>query len=331
MMTQVLSRPRSHLLKLSGLLALTLGALSLAGCSDDPDQSKESSAAEPPSQTVHIATYFRAVDYAPFYVAQAESFFEKESPDATFKYTAFDSPPSVLESLATGRVDFIFMAEPPALVAAASGIDARIAMNGVSLEQEILVTTDGGLNDISELDGKRIGVVAGTSSHYALIKILNEADIDPASIEILDLSPPDAQAAFESGSIDAWAIWPPHVQQQQIQGTGKTLAASEARINSLVIVRGQFAEEHPETYRQVLAAIAKAKKFIGENPDKAKQIVAEAISIDPAVIDLAWPKHDFSASLTGDVLADIQNKSDFLLDRGFIDSPVSVTELVLEK
>ncbi len=331
MMTQLYSRFRNRLLKLSGPAALALCVAALAGCSDEPEQTSSTTPPETKTLTVHIATYFRAVDYAPFYIAQAESFFENASPDVHFKYTAFDSPPAVLESLATGQVDFIFMAEPPALVAAAAGIDARIAMNGVSLEQEILVTPDGGVTGVEGLDGKRIGVVAGTSSHYALFKILGDAGVDPSVVEIIDLSPPDAQAAFESGSIDAWAIWPPHVQQQQIQGTGETLVASEARINSLVIVRGAFADDHPAAYRQVLSAIEQAKAFIGEHPDKAKQQVAEAINIDPAVIDLAWPKHDFAATLSDDVLVDIQSKSDFLLERGFIETPVTVAEMVVEK
>lgn len=335
MLTPLSARLRNGLLKLSAPAALTLCMAALAGCSDEPDPASAASAtapaAEETSAPVHIATYFRAVDYAPFYVAQAESLFENASPDATFKYTAFDSPPAVLESLATGQVDFIFMAEPPALVAAAAGIDVRIAMNGVSLEQEILVTPDGDVKDVPGLDGKRIGVVAGTSSHYALFKILRDTGVDPSGVEIIDLSPPDAQAAFESGSIDAWAIWPPHVQQQQIQGSGETLASSEARINSLVIVRGAFVDEHPETYRQVLSAIEQAKTFIGEHPDQAKQLVAEAINIAPEVIDLAWPKHDFAATLSDEVLDDIQHKADFLLERDFIQTPVSVAELVVKK
>lgn len=331
MMTRYLPHLRNCFPRLSRPVLLTLCGLTLVGCSNDPDQNTVDAIAEPSSQTVHVATYFRAVDYAPFYVAQAESLFNNSSPDTEFKYTAFDSPPAVLESLATGQVDFIFMAEPPALVAASAGIDVRIAMNGASLEQEILVKPDDSVTDAKELEGKSIGVVAGTSSHYALFKILKDSGVDPTSVVVMDLSPPDAQAAFESGSLDAWAIWPPHVQQQQIQKTGKTLEASEARINSLMIVRGAFANERPETYHQVLSAIRDAKSFIIENPDKAKQIVAEAISIDPAVIDLAWPKHDFSANLSDDVLADIQRKADFLLERGFIDTTVNASELVLEQ
>jgi hypothetical protein len=79
----------------------------------------------------------------------------------------------------------------------------------------------------------------------------------------------------------------------------------DARINSLVIVRGAFAEGHPEIFQQILAAIDTAKQFIGESPQEAKQLVREAINIDPEVIDLAWPRHDFSATLSDEVLADM--------------------------
>jgi hypothetical protein len=87
---QLLNRFQS----MAGPVVPTLFLVLLMGCSDTSEPAEdEAGKTEASSKTVHIATYFRAVDYAPFYDAQGKSFFEEGSPDVSFKYTAFDSPP----------------------------------------------------------------------------------------------------------------------------------------------------------------------------------------------------------------------------------------------
>ncbi len=142
------------------------------------------------------------------------------------------------------------------------------------------------------------------------------------------MAPPDAKAAFESGKIDAWAVWPPFVQQQLVQKTGKLLPEGDASIQSIVVARPGLAEASPELYSGLIDAVSEAKEYIAADPAGAQAIVAEQARVDPAVVQLSWPRHDFTATLTPDVVADIQAKADFLHDAGFIDKSVDVEELV---
>ncbi|MEN4476932.1 aliphatic sulfonate ABC transporter substrate-binding protein [Mycolicibacterium cosmeticum] len=281
------------------------------------------------SDTVRIGTFASAVDYAPFYVARKQRLFESAVGAGTkVEYVEFDSAPAITEALETNRVDMVFMAEPPALIAAAAGVHVKIAALGASLIQDIVVPIDSKIASAADLSGARVGVLAGTSSHYALIKIAKDAGVDPKSIQVIDMAPPDAKAAFESGQLDAWAVWPPFVQQQLVQKTGRLLPAGDAAIQSIAVARPGLAEDSPTVYSGLVGAIAKAKEFIRASAAEAKSIVAAEVRVDPAVVELAWPRHDFTATLTPQVIADIQAKADFLADARFIQHKLNVEELV---
>lgn len=314
------------------LLALLGLALVAAACSSDDDTTDATSdgdgteASAP--DTIRIGTFSRAVDYAPFYVAQSEGMFEAAADGAEIEYVEFDSAPAINEALGTGRIDMVFMAEPPALITASAGIDVIIAALGASLIQDIIVPAGSDIETSADLDGARVGVLAGSSSQYGLLKIAEDAGVDPDSIEILDLAPPDAQAAFEAGEIDAWAVWPPFVQQQVIQETGVLLPEGDAAIQSIVVVPTSFADEYPETYDALIQAVAEAKEFIAENETDAQAIVSESVGVDADVVELAWPRHDFTAEIDDEVVADIQEKADFLVEAGFLENEVDVATLV---
>ena len=95
-----------------------------------------------------------------------------------------------------------------------------------------------------------------------------------------------------------------------------------------MVARPGLAEDALAVYSALVAAIGKAKEFIRASPAEAKSIVATEVRVDPEVVELAWPRHDFTATLTQEVIADIQAKADFLADAGFIQQKVDVKDLV---
>lgn len=72
----------------------------------------------------------------------------------------------------------------------------------------------------------------------------------------------------------------------------------------------------------------RAKTWLRENPEEGKALLAKELGIDRNVVDLAWPKHDWSAQLTPEIRTDIQAKADFLLQTKMIKTPVSVADLI---
>jgi len=266
------------------------------------------------------------VDYGPYIVAKNKGWFDEvlKAKGSSAEYTQFQSLPPINESFATGRVDVVFEAEPPAIVGKAAGIDIKIMGISCSLVQEILVPKNSNVNSITDLKNKKIAVLAGTSSHYGLLKILKEAGLNASNVEIIDMIPPDAKNAFQTGRIDAWAVWPPWIEQEEIAGTGRVLPRGDATIQSIMAVRGDFAKQYPDITRSLIEVLARAKQWIGANPAEAQGMVAKELNVSLDVVKRAWPRHDWSAQLTDAAMADIQAKADFLKSNAFIKNSVDV-------
>ena len=278
------------------------------------------------SPAVRFGTGGKAVDYAPFYVAKNKHWFEDSFAQQghTASYVEFDSAPTINESFGSNRVDLVFVAEPPVIIGRSAGIDIRIVGISCSLRQEVLVRKESTIRSVANLKGKKIAVLKGSSSHYGVYQIIRAAGLRPADITIVDMLPPDARTAFESGQVDAWAVWPPWVEQEEIAGTGRVLPGADVKIHSILSSRGGFATEHPDLVRQAVAVLDRAKKWIIENPDEAKRIVAQELGVSIDVVAKAWPRHDFQAQITPDVISNIQAKSDFLFDNGIIKQKIDV-------
>src|SRR5258706_16388270 len=73
-------------------------------------------------------------------------------------------------------------------------------------------------------------------------------------------------------------------------------------------------EKHPAIAKALVTVIQNAKKWMEENPQEAQTIVANALSLDSKIVTAAWGKHNWRATLTDDVISDIQNKADFLAE-----------------
>lgn len=281
-------------------------------------------------KVVRIGSFSTAVDYGPLFVAKAKGYFDEElsKVNAKAEFTEFQTLPSITEAFASDQIEFVFQAEPPAIIARSGGNDVRIVGISCSLRQEVIVPSNSAITAIPELRGRKIAVLAGTSSHYGLLKIAQAAGLSTGDISVIDMVPPDAKAAFSRGEVDAWAVWPPWVEQELLAGTGRVIPASEALIHSVVVARGSFIDQNGAEARAVLQAVGRARSWMLENPGEAKSVLAEQLKLPLEVVNLAWPKHDWSATLSAGVIGDIQAKADFLVDQKKIRNRVDVTHLV---
>lgn len=303
--------------KIKVLIALTIvvSLFSLSSC-DNANKQK----------TVRMATFFNAVDYGPYIIAKKKGWFDQalKEKGITVEYSQFQDLPALNEAFATNKMDIVFEAEPPAIIGKAAGNDIKIRDISCTLNQEIVVRSDSKINSVKDLEGKKIAVLAGTSSHYGVYELLKRNGIAADDKLIFDMAPPDAKIALAKGEVDAWAIWPPNVEEEEIAGTGKSFSGDEVFISSVMVTNENFVKNNPETFQIIKETFDKAKKWIAENPDEAIKIIAEEMKEPEAVIKLAYPKHNWSATINDKIITDIQAKADFLLKLGKIKNSVTV-------
>jgi sulfonate transport system substrate-binding protein len=138
----------------------------------------------------------------------------------------FTSGPPMLEAMGSGSIDIGGVGDAPPVFAASGGESVEIVgARQTDGDQDALVVPKGSaITSIAQLKGKKIAVASGSSADYDLLTVLAAAGLSDKDVTVVALQPAQALAAFTSGAVDAWDIWPPYVQQVTAQDSARVLA-----------------------------------------------------------------------------------------------------------
>ncbi|MBN8999361.1 MAG: taurine ABC transporter substrate-binding protein [Rhizobiales bacterium] len=187
----------------------------------------------------------------PSKVPQADGVYEKTT-GAKIDWKKFDSGADVITAIASGAVDIGYVGSSPLAAAASRELPIEtIFIVGLIGESEALVARDGsGITSPKDLVGRKVAVPFVSTTHYSLLAALKHWGIDPKSVEILNLRPPEIAAAWERGDIDAAYVWDPALGKIKENGKVVTSSAEVAQWGAPTfdawIVRKDYATAHPE-------------------------------------------------------------------------------------
>lgn len=271
----------------------------------------------------------------PSRVPQAAGEYEKAT-GANITWNQFGGGADVVAAIASGSLDIGYVGSSPLTAAASQELPIEtIFIVGNIAEAEALAGK--GITKPEDLVGKKIATPFVSTSHYALLSALKHWNIDPKSLEILNLRPADIGAAWERGDIDGAYVWDPVLNQ--IKTTGGAVLVDSAEVASwgaptfdAWIVRKEFADAHPEIVTAFVKVTADAYKAYLDNPagwsadsDAAKAIAqltgANAADVPallkgyvfPSLADQAGP--DYLGGATAKAIADT---AAFLVEQGKI-------------
>jgi sulfonate transport system substrate-binding protein len=133
----------------------------------------------------------------------------------------------MLEAMGSGSVDIGGVGDAPPVFAASGGeqveiVGARETSGGD--QDAVVVPKNSPITSIAQLKGKKIAYGSGSSGNYDLLTVLTKAGLTTKDATLVNLQPAEALAAFTSGQVDAWDIWPPYVQQVVAQDGARILA-----------------------------------------------------------------------------------------------------------
>jgi len=284
---------------------LFVTGLPTGGNSTQPGSSKK---------PIVIATFSKAIGNSPYHIAKHFGWFAElpELKGRAIQFKEFNDRTAISDAFSAGDLHVLFCAEVPSLLCRIQGNDIRIVDLSTKVEQSILVPPESTIKGPKDLRGRKVAVLQGTSSHYCLLKILAANGVAERDLDLRYMAANEGKVAFEGGQIDAWAVWAPFVEQQEVSGRGKALSGGDAYINSVMSVAYPVISTEPAVVRALVGTIERAKGWIRENSQEATEIVARDLGLDVEVVRLAWPKHDWAATLNAAAIADFQAKADFL-------------------
>jgi sulfonate transport system substrate-binding protein len=177
----------------------------------------------------------------------------------------------IVEALAAGSLDCGSMSEIPPIFALAGNAPMKViaVLRGDVNNQVVLVPKDSTLRDAAQFKGKRIGFARATTSHYFLLKLLQERGLGFKDITPVPLAPQDGLAAFQGGQLDAWAIYGLVVELAKQQGARVLRTADGYLSGNYVISASNQAIADPLRHAAIgdyLRRLARVYDWINRHP-----------------------------------------------------------------
>nr|WP_232731360.1 sulfonate ABC transporter substrate-binding protein [Janthinobacterium sp. 67] len=250
------------------------------------------------------------------------------------KWTEFPAGPVLLEGLNVGSIDFGTVGEAPPIFAQAAGANLVYVGNEPAspASEAIVVPKGSGLRTLADLKGKKIALNKGSNVHYLLLKALEKAGVAYADIQPVFLPPADARAAFERGSVDAWAIWDPFLAAAEKQLGARVLADGKGLVANyqFYLASRTYAEKNPEILRIVLDEVAKVDDWGRNNPDEVATILSAQTGLGKDVVALAASRYAYGVKpVSVDVIASQQRVADAFSGLKLIPKPIVVKDALL--
>jgi sulfonate transport system substrate-binding protein len=192
-----------------------------------------------------------------------------------------------LEFLNAGSIDFGSTAGAAALIGRINGNPIKSIYVYSRPEWTALVTRkDSAIQTIAELKGKRVAVTRGTDPHILLVRALQSVGLSERDIAPVLLQHPDGKTALIRGDVDAWAGLDPMMAQAEIEDGARLFYRNkEANTFGILNVREEFAAQHPDLVRRVLATYEDARKYTVAHYDEEKQIFIGVTKLSDAVVE----------------------------------------------
>jgi sulfonate transport system substrate-binding protein len=250
------------------------------------------------------------------------------------KWTEFPAGPQLLEGLNVGSIDFGTVGEAPPIFAQAAGADLVYVGNEppASAAEAILVPKDSPIKTVAELNGKKIALNKGSNVHFLLVKLLERAGVNYSDIDTIFLTPADARAAFERGSVDAWAIWEPFLAAAQRQTGARILADGNGVVSNhqFFLASRSYASKRADVVAIVLQEVAAVDEWAKTNPKEAAAALSPQIGLDQPTLELALSRGGYGVRTVSDaVLTEQQKIADSFYDLKLIPKHINVRDATL--
>jgi sulfonate transport system substrate-binding protein len=334
----------SHRRKILAASVIAISGLAAAACSSSSSSSPSTAAASAtataaaaasPSSSVNLSSVTLNVGDQKGTGAEAVLKAAGLLSTLPFKvnWSDFTSGPPMLEAMASGSVDIGGVGDAPPVFAASGGegveiVGARATSTG---DQDAIVVPKGSsITSIQQLKGKKIAYGSGSSANYHLLTVLTKAGLSKSDVTLVNLQPANALAAFTSGAVDAWDIWPPYVQQVVAQDGARVLAIGPQygspysfEVASKSAVANQAKAAAIKVY---LATLDKAYVWAATHPDSWGAAWSSAAGLPASITDVA-AKVDATTPVTisSSVTASEQNLVSQFYKAGLIPNNVDMS------
>ena len=275
-------------------------------------------------------------------LALENGLFAEEGLDVTANYTV--NGPDLPSLAASGQVEVLCAAMEQVASLRLRGLDFQWVMklSDISNTQGVVVGDNSGVTTPADLAGKRVGMYAGASVELAIENMCKEYGVDFASLQFINMEPPEQALALMRGDIDVMACWEPYVSNAARNGGRVYFTGSKSYVESPeqpvdvnwlylatgLTVTGDVLAAAPNTVRALMRAMLRANEIIINDPATAAAPIAKGLGIPPDGLEAILRANDYRPDLDERLAAGYPIYIDWAVSRGFLEAFVPLEEIL---
>jgi NitT/TauT family transport system substrate-binding protein len=264
--------------------------------------------------------------YVPMFLAKQRKLFEKHG--VNVEIIQFTQGGESLDAIIAGQVQVGGSAQPTTLIRAARADIKSFGIFGQSGTYIKLVAKPG-ITDPKQI--KSVGIVPGTVSEYATERMFTKYGIDPKTVQLVKVGPPEAPALLARGDLDAYFMWEPWPSNGVKQGGKILLDSGDVGFTDNMWLSSDAAwfAGHQTEAKAILAALAEACAVVRADPVVgAAAVQAEAkISADVA-LGILKDRECVVRDFTSDDLDSYDKIADFLVNHKITPTKVDLNKVI---
>jgi len=249
------------------------------------------------------------------YVAENQGYFTKNGLNVTFQ--EYPNVEAGFNDLANGKVDFAQSSEYQIVRAVFDNRDIQVIATIDKADlMNLIGRKDHGIENVSNLVGKRIAVGQGTIREFYLGRYLNLNGLSIQNVNIVYLSLQESVDAVANGTIDAMVV-PDAVWYNQVMaklgsnGVVFPIQAGQPVFTQLA-GRSDYIATHSQTVVKLLTALYEAETYILNHPAEAEAIVQNRLNMTSD--DVGWSSYRFALSLDLALLTAMRDEAQWMIN-----------------
>ncbi|MEO1131476.1 MAG: ABC transporter substrate-binding protein [Cyanobacteria bacterium J06639_1] len=218
--------------------------------------------------------------------------------DYDIQWSSYTSGPPITNKMLANQIDIGLMGDFPAAINMVTfrekdkNVDTvfigTLAYSPNGAGNAVVVPKASDVTSLAELKGGTVSVPFGSAAHGMLLKALTDAGIDPEKdVKLISQAPEVGGTSLRTGQIDAHADFVPFGELFPFRGFAKKIFdGAQTGVPTLhgIVVRTDFAEEHPELVVAYLKAKLEANQMFREQPEAISASIEEWSGIDKEVV-----------------------------------------------
>lgn len=250
--------------------------------------------------------------FSPLLIAERQGYFKDEG--LNVRVIHCPNGRRCLKYLTDGEAQVAAAADTPLMFASLEGKNFSIFATVTSNSQEHrwVALKSHGISKPADLKGKRLGVVAGTSSQYFAESFLLFYGISLGEVTFVSLDGANPHAALVRGEVDAAALYQPHVYvASQALGVNALMLNNPRLFSTTVNLASSVQKDAPSHANlvKVLRAVQRANRLITDQPAMSRKLIADGLSIDDRALAATWSDYDFSLWLGQPLISALEGQA----------------------